>query len=46
MIESTMRQFEKIPNFKVRYEVIFKTIIVSSLSAVPGFTIHNFTNIM
>jgi hypothetical protein len=28
------------------YKVIFKTIIVSSLGAVPGFTIRNFSNII
>jgi hypothetical protein len=28
------------------YKVIFKTIVISSLGAVPGFTIRNFSNII
>jgi hypothetical protein len=46
MIEHLRKQFEDIPNYKFRYEINFKTIIVSSLGAVPGFTIHNFVNIV
>jgi hypothetical protein len=30
----------------MKYEVHFKTIIISSIGAIPGFTLHNFADII
>jgi hypothetical protein len=45
MMKYLKEMFDRVKS-RYSYKVIFKTIIISSLGAVPGFTIRNFANII
>jgi hypothetical protein len=46
LIENIKHKLAKVSDFKHRYEVMLKTIIVPSLGAIPNFTTHNFASII